>query len=110
MEKEITKEIKRLTELVQEDKKGAAKELINNLAFTSVILKDLQKELMKVGVKEEYKNGENQFGFKESVESKAYNQHIKNFIALVRTFNALLPTSEQLDPDSDFDIQAGNYK
>lgn len=110
MEKEISKEIKRLTELVPEDRKGAARELIRNLAFTSVLLKDLQKQLMEVGIKEKYKNGENQFGFKESVEHKSYNQNIKNFVALVKTFNALLPASEQLDPDSEFDKIAGNYK
>ena len=43
-------------------------------------LDDLQIELEKVGFVEEYCNGNNQFGKKESTESKAYNTLMKNYI------------------------------
>ena len=40
--------------------------------------KELKKDIILYGVKETYVNGKNQYGFKESIESKTYNITIKN--------------------------------
>lgn len=53
--------------------------LIENIAFMSVTLDDLMTTIKSKGVKEFYKNGKNQFGYKESVEIKIYNTMQKNF-------------------------------
>ena len=74
--KTVSKEINRLKKLfkdLDENKKKLAKNLIENAAFMSITLEDLKKDIIKYGVKETYVNGKDQFGFKESVESKTYN-------------------------------------
>lgn len=45
----------------------------------------LQKELDTIGFVEEYQNGNNQFGTKESTISKAYSNVLKNYNSLIRT-------------------------
>ena len=80
-DKRIKKEIKRLGEIFEnlpEDKKKIAKSIIENVAFMTVTLEDLQQAINEKGVVEEYRNGANQFGIKESSEVKIYNTMIKN--------------------------------
>ena len=55
-----------------------AENLIENASFMSVQLDELKEHITIFGVKESYMNGSNQFGYKESVESKTYNKLIKN--------------------------------
>lgn len=65
--------------------------LISKAAFMSVTLEELQDIINKKGVIEEYQNGANQSGFKESVEVKVYNTMIKNYHAIMKQLIDLLP-------------------
>ena len=56
----------------------------------SVTLDDLMQTIKSKGVKEEYCNGKNQFGFKESVEIKIYNTMQKNFQSSMKVLIDLL--------------------
>jgi hypothetical protein len=67
--------------------------LIQNAAFMTVALADLQNLLNEGGIVSEYKNGANQFGTKKSPEVEVYNVMIKNYAAVIRQLTDLLPDS-----------------
>lgn len=87
--------LKKLFKDIDESKKKLVEKLIYNGAFMSVKLEDLIKYINENGIKEEYKNGENQFGYKESVEIKTYNTLIKNYTNIVKQLTDLLPDEQK---------------
>ena len=104
--KTIRKEITRLNKLfkdLEDNKKKLAKNLIENAAFMSIALEDLKKDIVKYGVKETYVNGKDQYGFKESVESKTYNTMIKNYMNIIKQLNDMLPEKKKIDEKDEFD-------
>lgn len=103
--KTIKKEVNRLKKLfadLEENKKKLAKNLIENAAFMSITLEDLKKDIVKYGVKETYVNGKDQFGFKESIESKTYNTMIKNYMNIIKQLNDMMPEQKKIDEDDEF--------
>ncbi|MCD8025076.1 MAG: hypothetical protein LUE64_06030 [Candidatus Gastranaerophilales bacterium] len=68
--------------------------LLENIAFMSVTLDDLIKTIKLQGVKEVYKNGKNQFGFKESVESQSYNKYMKSYQSSMKLLIDMLTKDE----------------
>lgn len=104
--KAIKKELNRLKKLFKElpeNKKKMSEKLIDNAAFMSVSLEELKKDIILYGVKETYVNGKDQYGFKESVESKTYNTTIKNYMAIIKQLNEMLPEDKQINEDDEFD-------
>lgn len=69
---------------------SANKELIHNIAFQQVTLRNLADNIAKYGVKEKYKNGANQWGWKDRTEVKTYNNMIKSYQACMKQMNDLL--------------------
>ena len=103
--KKIKKETNRLKKLfkeIPENRKKLVQRTIENAAFMSVTLEDLMKHIKLYGVKEEYMNGKNQFGYKESIESKTYNNMIKNYTNIIKQLNDLLPEEKKIDEDDEF--------
>lgn len=103
--KTIKKEANRLKKLfkdLEENKKKLAKSLIENAAFMSITLEDLKKDIVKYGVKETYVNGKDQYGFKESIESKTYNTMIKNYMNIIKQLNDMMPEQKKIDEDDEF--------
>lgn len=101
----IKKEENRLKKLfkdLEENKKKLAKSLIENAAFMSITLEDLKKDIVKYGVKETYVNGRDQYGFKESIESKTYNTMIKNYMNIIKQLNDMMPEQKKIDEDDEF--------
>lgn len=104
--KEVKKEINRLKKLFKElpeNKKKMTERLIENAGFMSITLEDLRKDIIKYGVKETYVNGKDQFGFKESIESKTYNNMIKNYMNIIKQLNDMLPQEKKIDEKDEFD-------
>lgn len=104
--KKIKKETNRLKKLfkeIPENRKKLVQRTIENAAFMSVTLEDLMKHIKTYGVKEEYMNGNNQFGYKESVESKTYSNMIKNYTTIIKQLNDLLPEENKINEDDEFD-------
>ena len=102
----IRKEITRLNKLFKElddNKKKSAEKLIKNTAFMSVTLDELMEDIKKYGVKETYVNGKDQFGFKESIESKTYNNMIKNYMNIIKQINDMLPEKKKINEEDEFD-------
>ncbi len=104
--KKVKKEINRLKKVFKElskNKKKIAERLIENAGFMSVTLEDLKKDIIKYGVKETYVNGKDQFGFKESIESKTYNTMIKNYMNIIKQLNDMMPEQKKINEDDEFD-------
>lgn len=104
--KKIKKELNRLKKLFKdlpENKKKISEKLIDNAAFMSISLEELKKDIILYGVKEPYVNGKDQYGFKESVESKTYNTTIKNYMAIIKQLNDMLPEEKKIDEEDEFD-------
>lgn len=97
-ENQIKRRIKELNSIfsaMDEDHKKVVAPLIDFAAHMEVNLRRLDKDLEKVGFVEEYSNGENQTGRKESTESRAYSTMIKNYTGVIRTLLSCLPESAQ---------------
>lgn len=95
--------LKKLFKDIEENKKNLVESLIYNAAFMSVKLEDLSNYIMENGIKEEYQNGENQFGYKESVEMKTYNTIIKNYTNVIKQLTDLLPEKKQKEIGDELD-------
>lgn len=94
---DLTEEVKREEEKILDSLEGLSEtqkrvnaELVHNVAFMSVELKHLSLDIAKNGVKEKYKNGANQWGYKDRTEVKTYNNLIKSYQACMKQLNDLL--------------------
>ena len=102
--KKIKKEkqkLKKIFNKIGKDKQTIVEKLIDNVAFMSITLDELKEDIKKYGVKETYMNGSNQFGFKESIESKTYNTMLKNYMNAVKQLIDLLPDDEKKNTGED---------
>lgn len=88
-EKKIIKTLDGLSNQVLE----INKELIHNVAFQSVQLRHLSNYIAIHGVKEKYKNGNNQWGWKDRTEVKTYNNMMKSYQSCMKQLNDLLATN-----------------
>lgn len=89
VEQEEKKIIKQLEGLSKE-LLSINKELIHNVAFQSVQLRHLSNYIAIHGVKEKYKNGNNQWGWKDRTEVKTYNNMMKSYQSCMKQLNDLL--------------------
>ena len=65
--------------------------ILQNAAFMRVTLEDLQQLILEEGVVDEYQNGENQHGKKQSAALQSYNALVKNYAAVSKTLTQMLP-------------------
>jgi hypothetical protein len=92
--KRIKAEIKRLNGLfrgMDAKTKKVVKPLIENAAFMSVTLEDLQNHINLHGVTDKYQNGANQWGTKKSPEVEIHLQMTKNHTQIMKQLSDLLP-------------------
>ena len=104
--KQITAEKNKLLKIFEKSDNNVKKivsSLIENASYMKVELANLKKYNIKHGIKEFYMNGKGQFGYKESVESKTYNNMIKNYINVIKQLNEYLPKGEKINTDDGFE-------
>lgn len=104
--KKIKKETQRLKKLfkdLSENKHKMAEKLIENASFMSITLDELKEDIKIYGVKETYANGKDQYGFKESIESKTYNTMVKNYMSIIKQLNDMLPEQKKINEDDEFE-------
>ena len=105
-ETRINAEIKKLNKIftkMDTKNKKSIHSLIENAAFMSVTLEDLQNTINTQGVVSEYQNGENQWGTKKSPEIEIYNTMIKNHMSVMKQLTDLLPKQEKIIEDDGFE-------
>ena len=98
-----TQKLKKLFKDLPDNKKKMAEKLIENASFMSITLDELKEDIKLYGVKETYVNGKDQFGFKESIESKTYNTMLKNYMNIIKQLNDMLPEEKKINEDDEFE-------
>lgn len=107
-DKEIKKEKQKIVKIlckIDENLLKICDSLIENVAFMSVILRDLIQTVKKNGVKEFYMNGSTQCGFKKSVEIDLYNAMQKNFQSSMKLLIDLLSSKDSLDDEAKDELK-----
>lgn len=105
-DKRTKKEIGKLRHLfkdLQGDKKTLCQKLIENAGFMAVMLEELQEDIKNNGYKEEYRNGENQYGFKRSIAADLYQVTIKNYSNAIKQLSDLLPKNNGMEESDGFE-------
>ena len=85
-EQRLRAELRRISsyfDRAPENQRAIITPLIQNAAFMKVTLEDLQEEINLNGVTEEYQNGENQRGVKQSAALQSYT-------ALIAKYNGVI--------------------
>ena len=92
--------------MANEEKEKLKKKRISEYNRIFKELSQEKKKLIKKSIEQavhmEYCNGNNQFGKKESTESKAYNTLMKNYISIIKVLLGELPQSKNEDNDEEF--------
>lgn len=101
--KKETNKFKKLFKELPVNKKKMAEKLIENASFMSITLDELKEDIKVYGVKETYVNGKDQFGFKESIESKTYGTMVKNYMSIIKQLNDMLPEEKKINEDDEFE-------
>lgn len=102
--KRIEKEIRRLKRLfkdIDENKKKLAFTTIEDVAFMTITMQDLREQIIREGTTVEYKNGENQYGTKQSPDAQLYLQMSQKQTAAMKILMDCLPKTEKPAPKSD---------
>ena len=97
-ETRIKEELERLNGFfisIDGNQRAAVTPLIQNAAFMKVTLEDLQTAINADGVIDEYQNGANQSGIKQSAILQAYNSLIKNYASVIKNLAQLLPPEKK---------------
>lgn len=90
----VKKEINRLKKIfktLDKNKLDTVQTLIQNAAFMSVTLEDLQEIINKDGCTHEYTNGANQAGVKRSAEMDVYIAMTRNQSTIIKQLTDLAP-------------------
>jgi ribosomal protein RSM22 (predicted rRNA methylase) len=105
-DKRTKKELRKLNRIfkdIPKDKKSLVEKLVSNAAFMAILLDDLQEDIEQNGYKDEYKNGENQYGYKRAVAADLYQVTIKNYTNVIKQLNDLLPKNKDIEDDDGFE-------
>lgn len=100
----ITAEIDRLSVLfdgIDENKKKLVRSMVEEVAFMTVTMQDLQEEIAENGTTDEYKNGANQYGRKQSAAALNFLQFSQKKTAAMKILLDQLPKTEAKRPDAD---------
>nr|DAE34922.1 MAG TPA: hypothetical protein [Caudoviricetes sp.] len=98
VEQRIKSETKRLLRIFADldpNKLQTVNTLICRVAFATVSLQDLEMQLARDGWVEEYQNGENQSGVKQSASAGVYLSLTKNLNAMVKQLVDLVPAAQR---------------
>lgn len=106
--KQIKKEetrLKRLFKEIDENKKKLVLTTIADVAFMTVTMQDLRETIIRNGTTATYKNGENQYGTKQSPESQMYLQLSQKLTQAMKILIDCMPKTEKIKavPEDDFD-------
>lgn len=104
----IKKEVARLKKLfkeIDENKKKLVFSTIEDVAFMTVTMQDLREKIVREGTTCQYKNGENQYGVKQSPDAQLYLQLSQKHTQAMKILVDCLPKPEKKikAPEDDFD-------
>lgn len=88
---------------IDADKMAVIEKMILCAVDLEFQLDEIKENLIQTGFIEEYRNGQNQYGTKESTASKAYNTALKNYNSIIRTLLSCMPETQSNEIDDGFD-------
>jgi hypothetical protein len=100
----IKKEVSRLRRLfskIDKNKKSLVFTTIDDIAFMTITMQDLRESIVRGGTTAEYKNGENQFGTKQSPDAQLYLQFSQKQTQAMKILIDCLPKTEKPEPKDD---------
>lgn len=97
--------LKKLFREIDENKKKLVFSVIADVAFMTVTMQDLREIINREGTTATYKNGENQYGTKQSPESQTYLQLSQKQTQAMKILVDCMPKTErkQTGPEDEFD-------
>lgn len=104
----IKREIRRLKRLFKEiddNKKKLVNTTIEDIAFMTITMQDLRESIIRTGTTVRYKNGENQFGMKQSPDAQLYLQMSQKQTQAMKILLDCMPKTDKksIVLDDDFD-------
>lgn len=102
--KRIKKEVNRLKRLfrgIDENKKKLVFTTIEDVAFLTITMQDLRENIIRDGTTVEYKNGENQYGTKQSPDAQLYLQMSQKQTQAMKILVDCLPKTTKTIKESD---------
>lgn len=97
-QKRIKKEagrLKRLFAQIDETKKKLVFATIDDVAFMTITMQDLREQIIRDGTTVVYKNGENQYGTKQSPDAQLYLQMSQKQTAAMKILVDCLPKTQK---------------
>lgn len=98
----IEKEIRRLGRLfskIDKNKKNLVFTTIEDIAFMTVTMQELREKIIRKGTSIEYKNGENQWGKKQSPDAQLYLQMSQKQTQAMKILIDCMPKTEQISKE-----------
>ena len=98
----IEKEIRRLRRLfakIDKNKKNLVYTTIDDIAFMTVTMQELREKIIREGTSIEYKNGENQWGKKQSPDAQLYLQMSQKQTQAMKILIDCMPKTEQINKE-----------
>lgn len=84
------KKLEEIFEGLSEDDRRISESLIHDAAFLAEELEKLRKIIAEEGWTEQWQNGENQFGSRQSSTSTAYIQALKTYTSIIKQLKEFL--------------------
>ena len=106
--KRIKKEearIKKLFGNIEEDRKKLVLTTIADVAFMTITMQDLRETINREGTTAIYKNGENQYGTKQSPESQTYLQLSQKLTQAMKILVDCMPKPERKQAGTGDDFE-----
>ena len=106
--KRIKKEVARLKRLFKEiddNKKKLVFTTIDDVAFMTITMQDLRDDIIRDGTTVEYKNGENQYGTKQSPDAQLYLQLSQKQTQAMKILLDCLPKDKKAGNQGSFQVR-----
>ena len=93
--------LKRLFSKIDPEKKKLVFTTIDDVAFMTITMQDLRETIIREGTTATYKNGENQYGTKQSPDAQLYLQMSQKQTQAMKILVNCLPKTENAVPQKD---------
>ncbi|BCK01421.1 hypothetical protein [Anaerocolumna chitinilytica] len=100
IKKEVSR-LKRLFSKIDKNKKSLVFTTIDDVAFMTITMQDLRDKIIREGTKVTYKNGENQYGVKQSPDAQLYLQLSQKQTQAMKILLDCMPKSEKSVNEKD---------
>ncbi|MDD3369408.1 MAG: hypothetical protein PHP50_11090 [Lachnospiraceae bacterium] len=100
IKKEVSR-LKRLFSKIDQNKKKLVFTTIDDVAFMTITMQDLREQIIRKGTTVEYKNGENQYGVKQSPDAQYYLQLSQKQTQAIKILVDCLPKTDKLPVDTN---------